>query len=135
MSKDNIRSILNNALIHLDQMSDENFTKLTLEIINESSVRKFDKAIASLDRSLSEIMIQAKLPNQDDADLATLRHHAGDLILCGVAILKRLNKISDINEYIPEDTTKLQQIELLIENSSDYPRTTIKNILDIIKGK
>lgn len=135
MSKNDIRSILNNALIHLDQMSDENFTKLTLEIINESSVRKFDKAIASLDRSLSEIMIQAKLQNHDDADLATLRHHAGDLILCGVAILKRLNKLSDIKEYIPEDTTKLQQIELLIENNSDYPRATIKNILDIIKGK
>lgn len=64
--------------------------------------RPFDIAIGKIDRALSEIMLQAKLP-QDDADTATLRHHAGDLILSGVAILRRLNRLTDIAEYLPAD--------------------------------
>ncbi len=63
--------------------------------------RPFDKSISLLDRALSEIMIHAKRNNLDDADVATLRHHAGDLILAGVSILRRQDKLSDLKEYIP----------------------------------
>ena len=61
--------------------------------------RQFDRAIASLDRALSEIMIEAKL-TQDEADTATLRHHAGDMILAGVAILRKQGKLGDLKELI-----------------------------------
>lgn len=62
-------------------------------------MREFDQAIAHIDRALSEVMIQTKKP-QDEADTATLRHHAGDLILSGTAILKRLGRLGDLNEYL-----------------------------------
>lgn len=69
----------------------------------DAGVRAFDQAIARIDRALSEIMIQVKLP-QDPPDAATLRHHAGDLILSGVAILRRLGKLGDLVEYLPKET-------------------------------
>lgn len=61
--------------------------------------RKFNMTIGNLDRSLSEIMIQAKI-EQDIENLATLRHHAGDLILFGIAILKRQEKLNDLKELL-----------------------------------
>lgn len=64
--------------------------------------RTFDVAIAKIDRALSEVMLQAKAP-QDAADAATLRHHAGDLILSGVAILRRLGRLSDLADYLPKE--------------------------------
>ena len=71
----------------------------------ELARRRFDDTIAHIDRALSEVMIQAKLP-QDDADTATLRHHAGDLILSGVAILKRLGRLDDLADYLPKCAAK-----------------------------
>lgn len=65
------------------------------------AARPFDATIAHIDRALSEVMIQAKLP-QDAPDTATLRHHAGDLVLSGVAILKRLGRLEDLKEYLPK---------------------------------
>ena len=70
----------------------------------DAGERAFDVAVARLDRALSEIMIQANLAH-DDADIATLRHHAGDLVLSGVAILKRLGRLEDLAEYLPKEGT------------------------------
>lgn len=70
----------------------------------DAAERPFDRAVARLDRALSEIMLQAKAP-QDPADTATLRHRAGDLVLSGVAILKRLGCLEDLAEYLPKEGT------------------------------
>lgn len=67
---------------------------------------RFDNRIGSLDRSLFEIMIEAEI-EQDEANLATLRHHAGYLILCAVSILKRQNRLADLLELLPNREGKL----------------------------
>jgi hypothetical protein len=71
----------------------------------EQHVRPFDQAIANIDRALSELMIEAK-KEQDAPDTATLRHHAGDLVLSGAAILRRLKRFNDVFEYLPELATE-----------------------------
>jgi len=63
---------------------------------------KFNLTIGQLDRTLSEMMVYAKVAAgeatpvvhacMDEENRQTLKHHAEDMILCGNAILKKLGK-------------------------------------------
>ena len=46
--------------------------------------------IAKLDRAMSEMKVFSQETRLDRADQRTLKHHAEDLILCGVSVLRDL---------------------------------------------
>ncbi len=46
--------------------------------------------IARLDRAMSEMKVYSKETTLDRADTRTLKHHAEDLVLCGVSVLRDL---------------------------------------------
>lgn len=60
----------------------------------------FNQMIGELDHSLSGIMAASKT-EEDPINRRTLKHHAEDLILCGVAILKATGKSDkDIEKFM-----------------------------------
>ncbi|WP_280151812.1 hypothetical protein [Piscinibacter sp. XHJ-5] len=46
--------------------------------------------IARLDRAMSEMKVYSRETTLDRADTRTLKHHAEDLVLCGVSVLRDL---------------------------------------------
>lgn len=73
----------------------------------------FDSVIGRLDRILSEFLLLSSLV-LDQADLQTIKHHAGDLIGVGKKALSNIN--TPESQSTPDTSISPERMEFLVNN-------------------